>query len=230
MKKINEFYYPTSFVRSDTEGTGRTYDVKDQTSLASVTTILGQTKDKSFLKEWRKRIGEEKAKKIVADAAKRGTSMHHIIEGWVSGQEHLDLTPIGQNAHSMATQVIKNGLKDRLEGYYGIEALMYYPGLYAGSADLIAKHDGEITVIDFKQTNKPKREEWIEDYFLQLAAYAMAHDYVYGTSIDKAMIMMCSVDNYYQEFIISGAQLKHYKHEFLRRVDQYYGVSNTTSS
>jgi len=228
MEKINKFYYPTSFVRSDTEGKGRTYDVKDQVSLASVTTILGDTKDKSFLKEWRKRIGEEKAKKIVADASKRGTSMHHIIEGWVSGQQHLDLTPIGQNAHSMATQIIKKGLKDRLEGYYGIEALMYYPGLYAGSADLVAKHDGEITIIDFKQTNKPKREEWIEDYFLQLSAYAMAHDYVYGTSIDKAMIMMCSVDNYYQEWIISGAQLKHYKHEFLRRVDQYYGNFSST--
>jgi len=226
MEKINEFYYPTSFVRSDMEGKGRTYDVQDQTALASVTTILGETKDKSFLKEWRKRIGEEKAKKIVADASKRGTSMHHIIEGWVSGQQHLDLTPIGQNAHSMATQIIKNGLKDRLEGYYGIEALMYYPGLYAGSADLVAKHDGEITIIDFKQTNKPKREEWIEDYFMQLSAYAMAHDYVYGTSIDKAMIMMCSVDNYYQEWILSGAQLRHYKHEFLRRVDKYYGNIN----
>jgi len=207
MEKINEFYYPTSFIRSDTEGKGRTYDIKDQVALASVTTILGETKDKSFLKEWRKRVGEEKAKKIVSDAAKRGTSMHNIIEGWISGQEHLDLTPIGQNAHSMATQVIKNGLKDRLEGYYGIEALMYYPGLYAGSADLIAKHDGEITVIDF----------------LQLSAYAMAHDHIYGTTIDKAMIMMCSVDNYYQEWIISGSQLKHYKHEFLRRVDQFYG-------
>lgn len=223
MKKINEFYYPTSFIRSDTEGKGRTYDVKDQIALASVTTILGDTKDKSFLTEWKKRIGEEKAKKIVSDAAKRGTSMHHIIEGWVSGQQHLDLTPIGQNAHSMAKQIIKNGLEDRLEGYYGIEALMYYPGLYAGSADLVGLHEGEIAIIDFKQTNKPKREEWIEDYFLQLSAYAMAHDYVYGTSIDKAMIMMCSVDNYYQEWIISGAQLKHYKHEFLRRVDQYYG-------
>ena len=204
------------------EGKGRTYDVKDQVSLASVTTILGETKDKSFLKDWKKRIGEEKAKKIVSDAAKRGTSMHNIIEGWVSGQQHLDLTPIGQNAHSMATQIIKNGLKDRLEGYYGIEALMYYPGLYAGSADLVAKHDGEITIIDFKQTNKPKREEWIEDYFMQLAAYAMAHDYIYGTSIDKAVIMMCSVDNYYQEFIVEGEEFKKYAHNFLRRVDEYY--------
>ena len=228
MIKLNKFYYPTSFIRSDTDGQGRTYDVKDQVALASVTTILGETKDKSFLEDWKKRVGKEQAKKIMTDAAKRGTSMHHIIEGWVSGQEHLDLTPIGQNAHSMATQIIKNGLKDRLEGYYGIEALMYYPGLYAGSADLVAKHDGEITIIDFKQTNKPKREEWIEDYFMQLAAYAMAHDYVYGTSINKAMIMMCSVDNYYQEFIIRGTQLKHYKHEFLRRVNQYYGNNINT--
>jgi len=223
MKKINEFYYPTSFIRSDTEGKGRTYDVKDQISLASVTTILGDTKDKPFLKGWKRRVGKEKAKKIVEEASKRGTSMHKIIEGWVSGQQHLDLTPIGQNAHSMAKQIIKNGLEGRLEGYYGIEALMYYPELYAGSADLVGLHEGEIAIIDFKQTNKPKREEWIEDYFLQLSAYAMAHDYVYGTSIDKAVIMMCSVDNYYQEWIISGAQLKHYKHEFLRRVDQYYG-------
>jgi genome maintenance exonuclease 1 len=183
MKKINEFYYPTSFIRSDTEGKGRTYDVKDQIALASVTTILGDTKDKSFLKDWKKRVGE----------------------------------------HSMAKQIIKNGLEGRLEGYYGIEALMYYPGLYAGSADLVGLHEGEIAIIDFKQTNKPKREEWIEDYFLQLSAYAMAHDFVYKTAIDKAVIMMCSVDNYYQEWIISGAELRDWKHKFLARVDQYYG-------
>ena len=114
MIKLNKFYYPTSFIRSDIEGQGRTYDVKDQLALASVTTILGETKDKSFLEDWKKRVGKEQAKKIMTDAAKRGTSMHNIIEGWVSGQEHLDLTPIGQNAHSMATQIIKNGLKDRL--------------------------------------------------------------------------------------------------------------------
>lgn len=226
MEKLNLFYYPTSFIRSDVEGKGRTYDVEDQISLASVTTILGETKDKSFLKEWKERVGEEKAKKIVSDAAKRGTAMHNIIEGWVSGQQHLDLTPIGQNAHSMAQTIIKNGLEGRLEGYYGIEALMYYPGLYAGSADLVGHHEGEVAIIDFKQTNKPKQESWIEDYFLQLSAYAMAHDYVHGSEIDKAIIMMCSVDNYYQEWILSGAQLKHYKHEFLRRLDQYYGSIN----
>jgi hypothetical protein len=87
MIKLNKFYYPTSFIRSDIEGQGRTYDVKDQVALASVTTILGETKDKSFLEDWKKRVGKEQAKKIMTDAAKRGTSMHKIIEGWVSGTQ-----------------------------------------------------------------------------------------------------------------------------------------------
>lgn len=227
MEKIFLYPYPTSFIRSDTNETGyRTYDVagiNDAKSLPSVTTILSNTKDKSFLEDWKKRIGKDNAKRIVQEASARGTSMHHQIEGWVQGSEHKDLTPQGQKAETMAKTIIKKGLKDRLEGYYGIEALMYYPNLYAGSADLIAKHEGETTVIDFKQTNKPKQESWIEDYFMQLAAYSMAHDFVYKTSINKAMIMMCSVDNYYQEWIISGTELRDWKHKFLSRVDQYYG-------
>ena len=110
MIKLNKFYYPTSFVRSDTDGEGRTYDVKDQVALASVTTILGETKDKSFLEDWKKRVGKEQAKKIMTEASKRGTSMHNIIEGWVSGQEHLDLTPIGQNAHRSLNMTVRSRL------------------------------------------------------------------------------------------------------------------------
>ena len=227
MEKLNQFRYPTSFIRSDTNETGyRTYDVAgidDAQSLPSVTTILGNTKDKSFLDSWKKRVGVEEANRIRTEAAQRGSSMHHQIEGWISGENHADLTPTGKQAESMAKTIIKNGLEGRIEGYYGIEALMYYPNLYAGSADLICQHEGEVTVVDFKQTNKPKQEAWIEDYFMQLAAYSMAHDFVYKTEIDKAMIMMCSVDNYYQEWIISGAQLRDWKHKFLARVDQYYG-------
>ena len=90
-------------------------------------------------------------------------------------------------------------------------------------------HKNEMAVIDFKQTNKPKKREWVEDYCLQLAAYGMAHDYVYKTSINKAVIMMCSKDNFYQEFIIEGEEYKKYKHKWLRRVDEYYkGRSETT--
>jgi len=96
--------------------------------------------------------------------------------------------------------------------------------LYAGSADLICQHEGELTVCDFKQANRAKQKEWIDDYFMQLAAYSMAHDFVYGTAIDKAIIMMCTPDLYYQEWIISGAELRDWKHKFLARVDQYYGM------
>jgi len=227
MEKLETFTYPKSFIQNNNHESGyRTYDVAgvdDAVSLPSVTTILGNTKDKSFLDSWKKKVGEEQARKIVQDASARGTSMHHQIEGWISGEGFADLTPAGKQAESMAKTIIKNGLEGRIEGYYGIEALMYYPNLYAGSADLICQHEGEVTVVDFKQTNKPKQEAWIEDYFMQLAAYSMAHDFVYKTEIDKAMIMMCSVDNYYQEWIISGAQLRDWKHKFLARVDQYYG-------
>jgi len=227
MQKITTYNYPKSFRRNDnTDNLGyRTYDVDgvdDAVRLPSVTTILSGTKDKSFLNKWIQRVGEEEANRIRDEAAKRGTAMHHIIEGWVQGQQHLDLTPIGQNAHTMARQVIEKGLEHAVDAYYGIEAMMYYPNLYAGSADLIARHKGEMAIIDFKQTNKPKQEAWIEDYFLQLAAYGMAHDQVYGTNINKGVIMMCSVDNYYQEFIISGKQFRDYKYKFLKRLDQYY--------
>ena len=128
----------------------------------------------------------------------------------------------------VAMQVIQQGLCNVTE-FYGSECTLYYPGLYAGQTDLIASHKNEMAVIDFKQTNKPKKREWIEDYCLQLAAYGMAHDFVYKTAITKAVIMMCSKDNYYQEFIIEGEEYRKYKHKWLRRVDEYYkGRSKTT--
>jgi genome maintenance exonuclease 1 len=151
--------------------------------------------------------------------------MHKILEEYIQGQGYLDLTPTGLNAHNMAIQVIQNGLSNVTE-YYGLEATLYYPGLYAGATDMIGVHKGQDAIIDFKQTNKPKKREWIEDYCLQLAGYAMAHNFIYKTSITKGVIMMCSKDNYYQEFVIEGAELQKYKHEFLRKVGQYYATIN----
>ena len=121
----------------------------------------------------------------------------------------------------MAIRVIEQGLCNVPE-YYGTECTLYYPGLYAGQTDLVAVHKGTDAIIDFKQTNKPKKREWIEDYCLQLAAYAMAHNFIYKTEITKGVVMMCSKDNYYQEFVIEGKEFQKYKHQFLRRVDEYY--------
>ena len=106
---------------------------------------------------------------------------------------------------------------------YGVEAVLYYPGLYAGSCDLVASYNDKLAIIDFKQTNKPKQREWIGDYFLQMAAYGMAHDAVYNTAIELGVIMMCSKDGYYQQFVIEGDEFRKAKHEFLRRLDQFYG-------
>jgi hypothetical protein len=113
-----------------------------------------------------------------------------------------------------------------VDEYYGSEVMLHYPGLYAGATDLICSHNGMETVVDFKQSNKPKREEWIEDYYMQIAAYAMAHDYVYGSHIKQGVIMVCTPDLYYQEFKVEGLQLRKWKHAFLKRLDMYNELKN----
>ena len=140
----------------------------------SVTTILKATESeekKKSLADWAARIGEEAAEKIKDDAAVRGTAMHKILEKYVLEGGYLDSTKVGQNAHNMAIRVIEQGLCNVSE-YYGIECTLFYPGLYAGQTDMVGVHKGNDAIIDFKQTNKPKKDEWITDYKLQLAAYA----------------------------------------------------------
>ena len=123
----------------------------------------------------------------------------------------------------MADKIIEIGLAP-VEEYYGSEVMLHYPGLYAGSTDLVCLHNGMETIVDFKQANRPKKEEWIEDYYLQIAAYALAHDYVYGSKIEQGVIMVCTPDLYYQEFKTEGAALKAWKHKFLKRLDMYHDL------
>ena len=201
----------------------RHYAVKNE-KLPSVTTILSATQSadkQASLAAWRQRVGEDQAARIVNTAGARGTAMHKILEKYILKEGYIDLTTVGREAHNMAIRVIEQGLCNVTE-YYGLEATLYYPGLYAGATDMIAIHKGDEAIIDFKQTNKPKRREWIEDYCLQLAAYAMAHNFIYKTEITKGVIMMCSKDNFYQEFIIQGLEFRKYMHMFLKKVDQYY--------
>tara|TARA_R110000796_G_scaffold206796_1_gene323135 strand:- start:134 stop:832 length:699 start_codon:yes stop_codon:yes gene_type:complete len=222
MKHNNCYIYPRS--QREIINGKRHYDIKSE-KLPSVTTILSATQSpekQASLAAWRVRVGEKEATRIVDEAGTRGTAMHKILEEYVQGQGYLDLTEPGLNAHNMAIRVIEQGLCNVTE-YYGLEATLYYPGLYAGATDMVAVHKGQDAIIDFKQTNKPKKREWIEDYCLQLAAYTMAHNFIYKTSISKGVIMMCSKDNFYQEFIIEGKELQKYQHDYLRKVDQYYG-------
>ena len=221
MKKNNSFRYPKT---QREKVNGLRHYVFEKEKLPSVTTILDQTQPaekRESLQRWRERVGEAEATRIVDESQTRGTAMHKILEMYILDKGYLDETNVGKQAHNMAIQVIQNGLINVTE-YYGTECTLFYPGLFAGQTDLVGVHKGQDAIIDFKQTNKPKKEEWIGDYKLQLAAYAMAHNILFKTSICKAVIMMCSKDNFYQEFIIEGEEYKKYKHKWLRRVDEYY--------
>ena len=219
MKKNTKYSYVAG-QRFEVHGS-RQYDFGDG-KLPSVTTILGKTKDQEYLNKWRAKIGHEEADKIFNHSAKRGTSMHKFIENHITGIGYDDLSSIGHEARPMAHKIIEMGLAPVSE-YYGSEVAVHYPDLYAGSMDLVCLHNGIETIVDFKQANKPKRKEWIEDYYMQIAAYAMAHDYVHHSHIDKGIIMVCTPDLYFQEFRFEGDEMRSYRHKFLARLNQYYG-------
>ena len=222
IKRSNKYKYITG-TRIEDHGT-RLYDVNGS-RLPSVTTILGATKDQQFIKDWKAKVGEQEAERIKNLSSRRGTSMHKFLEAYITGTGYDDLTELGQAAKPMAEKVIEIGLAP-VEEYYGSEVTLYYPGLYAGATDLVCNHNGIESIVDFKQSNRPKREEWIDDYKMQIAAYAMAHDYVHNSKIEQGIIMVCTPDLYYQEFIISGSDLRQWKYKFLKRLDMYYELKH----
>ena len=221
MKWNKQFDYPAS-IRSVING-GRHYNIND-TKLPSVTTILSATQSPekmAILSKWKQKVGEKKADEIRDDAAARGTVMHRIIEGFVTGEGHVDLSPMGQVAGLMAQTIFKDGLKGRMDEVWGSEITLYYPDLYAGATDLVGVYEGAEAIIDFKQSNKIKKREWIEDYFTQLAAYAMAHNHVYGTKIQSGVILMCTKNNYFQKFVVKDKEFQQYMWKWVSRVDQF---------
>ena len=219
MNKSDKYNYLTGKQITDHESGTRVYEIVGN-RLPSVTTILGKTKDQEFLKKWKAKVGETKAEEIKNLSSRRGTAMHKYLECYIESKGYEDLTDIGVQAKPMAQKIIEIGLAP-VDEYYGSEVTLYYPGLYAGSTDLVCRHNGMETIVDFKQSNRPKREEWIEDYYLQIAMYAMAHDYVYGSKIEQGVIMVCTPDLYYQEFKTQGADLRAWKHKALKRIDMY---------
>ena len=220
MKKSNKYNYIQGKQITDPDSGNRVYDFNGS-RLPSVTTVLGQTKNQQFLKDWKDKVGKEEAERIKNLSSRRGTAMHKFLENHIQGIGYDDLTPIGCEAKPMAEKIIEKGFES-VEEYYGSEVMLHYPGLFAGSTDLICLHDGLETVVDFKQSNRPKKKEWIEDYYIQVAAYAMAHDEVYRSTIRQAVIMICTPDLYYQEFKIQDIDLRSYKHKWLKRLDMYH--------
>ena len=203
-----------------TDHGSRVYEIQGA-RLPSVTTILAKTKDQAYLQRWKNKVGHEEAERIKNYSSKRGTSMHKFLEKHITGKGYDDLTEIGKEAKPMAQKIIEIGLVPISE-WYGSEIMIHYPGLYAGSTDLACLHNDMETIIDFKQANRPKNPEWIEDYYLQIAAYAMAHDYIYGSSIRQGIIMVCTPDLYFQEFRFQDHEMREWKHKWLKRLDEYY--------
>ena len=220
MKKNAKYSYLTG-TRATDHGS-RIYNIAGE-KLPSVTTILSKTKDRKKLDEWISKVGFEESERIKNYSSRRGTAMHKFVEAYVLQQGYEDLTEIGLEAKPMAQKIIEIGLSPVSE-WYGSEVTLFYPGLYAGATDLVCMHDNMETIIDFKQANKPKRKEWIDDYFLQVAAYAMAHDHVYGSKIKQAIVMICTPDLYYHEFKVQDDELRHWKHRFLVRLNMYYNM------
>jgi len=215
----------------------RHYASPDGSALPSVTTILDRTKPEEArraLQQWKNRVGEEQARQITTEAANRGTRMHTYLERYVKTGERCPRpsNPFAWPSHAMADTVIEQGLC-KVDEFWGVEIPLYFPGIYAGTTDGAGVHQGAQAILDYKQTNRAKREEWITDYKLQLAAYAEAHNEVYGSDIRKGVILMCvrpeigadgtiATAPQYQEFVIEGEEFQHWRREWWRRVEQYY--------
>jgi genome maintenance exonuclease 1 len=224
MYNPNKFKYEP-IKRIDTPE-GRRYATPDGNKLPSVTTILDATKSeesKQALANWRKRVGPQKAQEITTEAAGRGTRMHKWLEDYIKtgviGEPGSN--PYSIQSHTMAKSIIYQGLS-KCNEYWGTEVPVYFPSIYAGTTDLCGVHDNAEAIMDHKQTNKPKKREWIDDYFVQLAAYANAHNEVHGTKIRKGVIFMCSAANEYQEFIVEGTEFDKYTDMWFKRCEQFY--------
>ena len=222
---IERFQYKNCKQINDPVTRKRVYQTPDGEKLPSVTTILGATKDQTHLNEWRNRIGHDKAQQITTEAAGVGTAMHANLERFLIGEQRQPgSNPVHVQANKMADIIIENGLS-KVNEVWAMEQSLYFPGLYSGTTDLVGVHDGEPAVMDHKQTNKPKKAEWVDDYYIQLMAYMLAHNEVYKTNIRKGVIFMCSRDLQYQQFTLEPKDFNKWQDAWLNKVEEYYALT-----
>lgn len=212
-------------VREQVEGK-RLYATPGGNKVPSVTTILDKTKSaesRMALANWRRAVGEKKAQDITTEAANRGTRMHKYLEDYVTNgvMNEPGTNPFSQQSNKMANIIREQGLIN-VDEFWGLEVPLYYEGLYAGTTDCVGQWKGKPAIIDYKQTNKPKKREYIDDYFVQLTAYAQAHNNMHGTDIRTGVILMCSKDFEYQEFVIELDEFDMWADRWWDRVSQYY--------
>lgn len=199
-------------------GRGRMYVTPSGNRLPSVTTILSATADKTFIEEWRKRVGSAEADRITKTSTGLGTSMHKMLENYV-----LHQTPPTGNfiAAAMAKAIINKGFP-RVNEIWGVEVGLYADELYGGTTDCVGVHDGNEAIIDFKNSRRLKKFEWIGDYLIQSVAYALSHNEMYGTNIRKGVIMLATHDGEYQEFVVEGKEFDRQTTLWSNRLEQYF--------
>lgn len=223
MSLIIDKYNYKKLSRAENKSGARRYLTPDGRAVASVTTILSETADKSHLVAWRNRIGHKAAQEITTEAAGVGTRMHKYLEDYIEFGVWPEpgSNPYAIKAHAMATKIRDNAMVD-MDEIWGSEVSLYVPGIYAGTTDLVGKYKGNPAICDFKQSNREKKPEWVYDYYLQLVAYADAHNAVHGTNIREGHVFMCTRDLLYQQFDVWPEEFDDWRHEWYERVYKYY--------
>ena len=218
---VSKYDYP-NLKRIQTKQ-GRQYVGEDNNPVPSVTTILSDTGDKTALLEWRKRVGEAEATRISTEAAGLGTKVHTALEKYILGEEwnNFGTNMVSQMAKTMVRSMIDNGL-NKIDELYGVEVGLIAQGLYAGTSDAIGVYEGTESIIDFKTAKKMKKREWIDDYFLQGCAYALAHNEMFGSNIKKVSILMVDRENQFSDFVIEGAEFEKYCDLWSERLADFY--------
>ena len=216
--------YKYEFLLRNDSPEGRKYVTATGESLPSVTTVLDATKDKSHLDAWVKNVGEEEANRIKNEAAMVGTHMHGCLERFIKHRPiEVPTSWLAVKGYRMAMTLAENFFPNLTE-VWGSEVNVYYPQKYAGSTDMAGVYRNKSAIVDFKQANRMKKRDWIEDYFHQLAAYALAHDAVHGTEIEQGVVLMASQDGQVQEFVSVGREWAQYKQAWFARLEGFYAL------
>lgn len=227
---INKFEYP-NLERVDTD-IGRHYLDSDNKPVPSVTTVLsGTSKSKDGLVQWRNRVGDEEADRIIKQSTDIGTAVHEAIEKFLNKEDwdNFENTSDQILAKNISNKFIKDALKGITE-IWGLEVGLILDNLYAGTADCVGLYKDIPTLIDFKTAKKIKKRDWIEDYFLQGCAYANAHNVMFGTDIQQIVILMVDRNLIFQEYIVRPTEFSYLTRKWKNRLIEFNNKYNSQSN
>ena len=224
---INKFEYP-KLERVDTD-IGRHYLDSDNKPVPSVTTVLsGTSKSKDGLIQWRNRVGDKEADRIIKQSTDIGTAVHEAIEKFLNKEDWDDFD--NSSDQILAKSISNKFIKDALNGIteiWGLEVGLILDNLYAGTADCVGLYKDIPTLIDFKTAKKIKKRDWIEDYFLQGCAYANAHNVMFGTDIQQIVILMVDRNLIFQEYIVRPTEFSYLTRKWKNRLIEFNKKYNT---